>query len=69
MEVKELIEVLLDFDMDSDVEINISTDDEDHIEDIYDIDSDMFGDAVIVIDLRNKVVIDKDEYERLQELE
>ncbi len=69
MDVRELIENLLDYDMEARVNVYISTKEEDHVIDIKGIDTDFHNDVEIVIELADEVIVDADELERLQELE
>lgn len=69
MEVRELIEHLLDYDMHAEVNVYIATKEEDHVFDIKDVDTDFNNDVELVVELADEVIVDVDELEKLQELE
>ena len=68
MTVKELIELLLDFEMDTDIEIELSLNSENSYED-FDIEEATNGDARITVDLSDEVLVESDRYEELEQAE
>jgi len=66
--VKELIELLLDFEMDTDIEIELSLNSENSYED-FDIEEATNGDARITVDLSDEVLVESDRYEELEQAE
>ena len=69
MKVRELIEELLDFPMDSNIEVELDLDDDTEWKDFEVSQNVTTREITLEVNLRDKVLIDADEYEKLKELE
>ncbi|WP_164219321.1 hypothetical protein [Virgibacillus sp. YIM 98842] len=69
MKVRELIEELLDFPMDSNIEVELDLNDDTEWEDFEVQQNITTQEIYLEVNLRDKVLIDADEYEKLKELE
>ncbi|GAB3801475.1 hypothetical protein [Virgibacillus kimchii] len=69
MKVRELIEELLDFPMDSNIEIELDLGDDTEWKDFEVAQNATTREITLEVDLLDKVLIDADEYEKLKEME